>query len=227
MWSVAWLNRHGLTHRLLSECGRGQSRYIWQRANITWRQHTPLHLSALRGYTEMCQMLIDAGANIHAGNEHGVTPLHTTAAEGRVELSQILIKATINSALGVEAVDDKGCTPLHMSALFGHVAVSRMLLKAGANIDATESHLGSTPLHVAAAEGYVETCRMLVEAGANVHATDHEGLTPLDRAKRFARFAHSGGVVELLQQATAVEEVDAGSAKQPKKTPKKKPDKDS
>mmetsp|Transcript_66087 Transcript_66087/g.144330 ORF Transcript_66087/g.144330 Transcript_66087/m.144330 type:complete len:81 (-) Transcript_66087:48-290(-) len=56
---------------------------------------------------------------------------------------------------------------------------------------------------------------------------DHEGLTPLDRAKRFARFAHSGGVVELLQQATAVEEVDAGSAKQPKKTPKKKPDKDS
>jgi len=64
--------------------------------STTRQGSTPLHQSALSGNYTMTQMLLGAGANIHAMDIEGDTPLHQSADQGLVEVSQMLVGAGAN-----------------------------------------------------------------------------------------------------------------------------------
>mmetsp|Transcript_38881 Transcript_38881/g.91010 ORF Transcript_38881/g.91010 Transcript_38881/m.91010 type:complete len:80 (+) Transcript_38881:90-329(+) len=55
----------------------------------------------------MAQMLVGAGANVHAADKNGNTPLHWSAEKGDLEVSQILVRAGAN----IYALNNKGKTP--------------------------------------------------------------------------------------------------------------------
>eukprot|EP00295_Goniomonas_pacifica_P037962 CAMPEP_0175959388 /NCGR_PEP_ID=MMETSP0108-20121206/34772_1 /TAXON_ID=195067 ORGANISM="Goniomonas pacifica, Strain CCMP1869" /NCGR_SAMPLE_ID=MMETSP0108 /ASSEMBLY_ACC=CAM_ASM_000204 /LENGTH=75 /DNA_ID=CAMNT_0017286841 /DNA_START=1 /DNA_END=225 /DNA_ORIENTATION=+ len=59
------------------------------------QERTPLHGAALHGHLEVSQVLIGAGANVHATEQEG-TPLHLSAVKGCLELCQMLVGAGAN-----------------------------------------------------------------------------------------------------------------------------------
>ena len=53
---------------------------------------TPLQWASSRGYTEVVNLLIEKGADIHVKDNNGLTPLHWASINGRTEVVNLLIE---------------------------------------------------------------------------------------------------------------------------------------
>ena len=118
---------------------------------------TPLHLAARFGREDLAELLIGAGANVEALNEHDERPLHAAAAYGR----PAVIKLLLARGADVDARGPAGKTPLHAAA-FGvgvtsdvdaRIEVAKLLLAAGADVNARQPGNGFTPLRYASSAG--------------------------------------------------------------------------
>ena len=107
---------------------------------LTWK-YCPLSLAAARGHTEVVKILLKAGADVNANDNHGLTPSHCAAGEGHPEAAKILLKAGAE----VNAKDKNGWTSLHWAAFRGYTETAKVLLKARAEANAKDKW-GKTPL---------------------------------------------------------------------------------
>lgn len=105
------------------------------------QDETPLMLAALKGYSDICSILIERDADV---NKPGWTPLHYAATGGNAEIIQKLLA---NHAY-VDAESPNGSTPLMMAALYGTADAVRTLLNADADTGIKNS-LGLTALDFA------------------------------------------------------------------------------
>lgn len=115
---------------------------------------TALHLASFGGYHTAVQLLVAAGANIHATDNDGATPLVTPATASTV------------------IIDIAWCTSLthtrivqHKAAFQGSLACLTFLVSQGAEVNRKDNTL-STPLHLAAYQGQLECIQFLVQSGA-------------------------------------------------------------
>lgn len=104
------------------------------------RKSTALHWAANRGDVEGAKILINAGADIHAKNEKGVTPLMEAATMGRVKIVDLLLRIDASS------LDHGKGVPSYAQALqcacsWGHRGVVERLL--GANQPVTKEAVDS------------------------------------------------------------------------------------
>jgi hypothetical protein len=151
-------------------------------------ERTPLHYAAENGYKEVCEVLIEYGADVDAKTKDTWTPLYYAARNGHREVCEILIRHGAN----VNAKSQYGWTPLYSAARGGHEEVCEFLLESGAHVNA-ESKKGWTALHIAAHEGHKEACKILIDNGADVNAKDKGFKTPMD-------VANGDDVKKLLQE---------------------------
>ena len=136
---------------------------------------TWLHRAADENEVEAIGLLIEAGANVNARENHGLTPLHYAAFRNAVEAIESLVKAGAD----IKAREKEGgCTPLHSAARNNAVEAIESLVKAGADIKARDTG-GWTPLYDAVSNNAVEAIFSLVNLGANVNERDGNGDTPL------------------------------------------------
>jgi ankyrin repeat protein len=145
------------------------------------RQHRPtLHTCAEKGHLDVARDLIEAGADVNAKDNEGLTPLYMCALGGHVEVARALIEAGAD----VNAKKDNGVTPLHMCAYTGHLEVSRALIEKGADVNTKEDD-GVTPLYVCSQEGHLEghleVARALIKAGSNFNGLSSEQVANLCR----------------------------------------------
>ena len=83
----------------------------------------PLHSAAAGRHHEVCRLLIAAGADVNATQQHDFTPLHAAAQHGDDELVELFLSAGADPP----ARTDAGDTAADIAEAAGHVDVARRL----------------------------------------------------------------------------------------------------
>jgi uncharacterized protein len=135
---------------------------------------TPLMYAAANGSTEVVELLLHLGADVHARSVNNQTALGRAAMFGHADTAEILL----NNGGRVDEQMDQGGTPLMFAA---NVATAKVLLKHNANVNA-QNQFGITALMGATANGKVDMVKLLIEAGADVTLRDNSGKTALQHA---------------------------------------------
>jgi len=178
---------------------------------------TDLHEAAVDGDVTRVKELLEAGAEVNAKDELGITPLYEAVTFNKVDVARSLVEygAKVNSK------DKWGNTPL-MSALYnGACEAAEFLVNKGASLDPqyqndegflllhaashggccnfvsslidkgadvnTQTVAGATPLYMASQKGYKNVCELLFSAGADVNLKGVVGA-PLHAAARSGNY---------------------------------------
>eukprot|EP00730_Choanoeca_flexa_P008003 TRINITY_DN12421_c1_g6_i4.p1 TRINITY_DN12421_c1_g6~~TRINITY_DN12421_c1_g6_i4.p1 ORF type:complete len:775 (+),score=102.98 TRINITY_DN12421_c1_g6_i4:321-2645(+) len=155
---------------------------------------SPLHLACVVNNPGVVELLLDAGADIDATDQAGLSPINAALlchAEAAVEL---LIKrgADFSKQNELEGLDDQ-VSPLHLACIADHPRFVSMLINAGACVNA-QTRRQRSPLHAACKYSCSTTIvRSLVDAGADVTAKCSKDKTPLHYLSK------SGGPVEMAE----------------------------
>ena len=144
---------------------------------------TPLHGAAEGGHGEIVELLIKAGADLHATTVSmlgggGWIPLHSAARQGHRGIVELLIEMGTD----VNTRDSAGKSTLHDAVLEGHKGIVELLINKGADLNAKSGYYG-TPLHVAGSIGHKEIAELLIANGADLNVQDGFGRTPLNAAE--------------------------------------------
>jgi len=130
------------------------------------------------------RLLIEAGANVNARDESGLSAFLMVASSGEADLMRLVLR---KGALP-DSRDTDGATALIRAARGAHTAVMIELLRAGAELDHTARN-GRTALCEAVAAGdggprHTDAVRVLVRAGADQGIRDNTGMTALQYARQ-------------------------------------------
>jgi ankyrin repeat protein len=128
---------------------------------------------------EVANVLIDAGADIHARSETGMTGLMSAALGGYADVVELFLQ----HGADLNAVDTSHQhTALMTAAMKGHVDVVEGLLKYDVDMNA-QDRMGGTALIYAALNGHAEVVKRLLEHGADVTIQGNDGRTALQCAE--------------------------------------------
>lgn len=146
---------------------------------------TAMVLAVMLGRMEICNVLIDAGADVNIKTSGGLTLLHIGAISSGdyKDVVELLIAKDLDvNAKCTSYGEAKDATPLHAAAGKGNVAVVEVLIKNGAEVNARAGNNSYTPLHIAARDGYLAVAILLITNEADINAKSKYEETPLDLA---------------------------------------------
>lgn len=92
---------------------------------------TPLHSAIAEKQTEAVRALLEAGADLSAGDKRGQTPLFTAIHSGNADILQLLL----DNGVDVNGLNKNGSTALHTAVGNQKQEIVQWLLKAGARTD--------------------------------------------------------------------------------------------
>ena len=165
-------------------------------------RNNPLHISTGKGFSDISQLLIDAGCKVNGSNHKGETPLYSAIRGNNKADVQLLLKNNADANFQ----DTSRNTPLHISTDKGFSDISLLLIDAGCKINLENRDVstllvfavrennaacvkrlvehcddlsGNTVLHRAIFKGFSDISEMLIKGGCNVNLRDNSGATPL------------------------------------------------
>ncbi|KAJ5560405.1 hypothetical protein N7513_002804 [Penicillium frequentans] len=163
---------------------------------------TLLASAAAVGDAKICQILIEAGADLDAfsGTTIRITPLRHAIYNGSMQCTKLLLEAGADPNLVVE-----GDTPLYSACFYrsrSALDIVNLLIRYGAQVNPSQDCARSTPLQIAAEGGEPEIVKLLLDNGAdpNVFGTSIRG-TALQSA--CCGNSRNASIVELLVNAGA------------------------
>ncbi|KPK36438.1 MAG: hypothetical protein AMJ65_16175 [Phycisphaerae bacterium SG8_4] len=158
---------------------------------------------------DLCEFLIQRGANVNAEDKWGRVSLHYAIRNEDLDIMNILIANGADVDIKhtgrytpLQYTHSGGETLLQYAAIGGRTEAAKLLLEAGANVDAKNDG-GQTALHVIldlTKSKYTyyrlskDTVELLLAKGADVNLKDKDGRTPLHLAAESA----DGDIIELL-----------------------------
>ena len=134
----------------------------------------PLHIAALRGFTDVATALLDASAQLHSKNNWTRTPLFSAVFKGNVPTITLLL----NRGASVNDQDINRMAPLHWAAEKNHIPVIRLLLSRGASRTQFDS-AGHLPIHRAAKFQHLAAVETFITSQADFSLKTQHGSTLL------------------------------------------------
>jgi len=133
---------------------------------------TPLWYAAIKGRTDIAEMLLSAGADPNVKDKNKKSLLTYSLETRKFDLANRLIeyKATLS-------VQESNYL-LQKGVAIGDADLVRVVLKSGANVNQKFDD-GMTPIWIAAFNNNREMVQILAAAGANINSKDNEGRTVL------------------------------------------------
>ena len=144
--------------------------------SVNLKGKTPLHVAALKGYTDIVKYLVENGTDINISDNEGKTPLRNAAFHGHIDIVRYLVE----NGASFNVVDDKGRTALCNAVFRGRTDVVKYLVEndPDSHVNAKYVSIGHS-LHRAVFEGRINIVRFLVYKGADVNDVNNEGKTTL------------------------------------------------
>ena len=147
----------------------------------------PLHVAITMGNLEICQLLIDGGADVNMENNSNQSPLMIALEADEVNID--LIKLLIDTGADINFKDSEGDSPLIVaSEQHQDLELMRVFLNTpNINVNIVDRR-GRTALHEAVILSNIDMCKLLIEYGADVNIQDNDGDTPLLKAFKVNEF---------------------------------------
>ncbi|MFH1755589.1 MAG: ankyrin repeat domain-containing protein [Candidatus Latescibacterota bacterium] len=162
----------------------------------------PIHFAATIGNIEIARLLLDAGADIDAGDSDNSTALGVAAMRKHGELVAFLIA----NGADVNKRDRKADCPLSFAVFGRDEAIIQQLLDAGADLYFRNPD-GETLLHISSARGVRSLVEHLLDNNAAIDLLSANGGTALGYA---AMSGHAEIVKLLLERGANPNPVPAG-----------------
>lgn len=159
--------------------------------NAIGNDRTPLHIAAELGHSDIVEMLLNRGADLHLKTVYEESPLHGVRLFVK---NREVVELLIAHGADVNGVTAFGASPLHAAALQGSSEIVDLLIAHGAEVNLANKR-GLTPLHLAAQHGHADVVIRLVDAEVDMDAQTRTGDTALHLA---AKKGHSTVIRTLL-----------------------------
>jgi ankyrin repeat protein len=149
------------------------------------KNRLPIDIAIQEGYTEIVQLLQNAGAKAEIESiESSPAALLGAAKQGNLDILKLALQAGIDpNTSELEATrNPRHKTALMFAAERGHQKIVEHLILAGVDINLSDrpgKKLGKTPLMYAGESGHAEIVELLLRSGAIVDAQDKRGQTAL------------------------------------------------
>lgn len=158
---------------------------------------TPLMIALNKGHSEICELLIEKGANPVKFNNDGESTLHY-AIKNFKEDNKIFRHFLPHDQLINSATDSTKVTPLMLASSKGYITICEPLLKRASNINATDSSKCNA-LHYAAKEDHVKIIKLLLPHKQLINVKSNSGHNPL----MVAAATGKSEALEILLKKTA------------------------
>jgi ankyrin repeat protein len=159
---------------------------LYERDDARFRE-LPIHMAAQTGNIEIARFLLEAGADIDAGDSDNSTALGIAAMRKQGDMVALLIEAGAN----VNHRDRKADCPLSFAVYGKDEAIIQQLLDAGADLYYRNPQ-GETLLHIACMRGVRGLVEHLLENNAAIDLISANGGSALG-------YAAMGGFSEIAQ----------------------------
>jgi len=143
---------------------------------------TALHMAARLGLVEICEKLVNFGADFNGVDNYGRSALHTATGCNQIEVVKMLCHR-LGDKLDVDlkTTDKIGETALIFAARFNFNELVKVLIGLNASVNATDNY-GQSALHWCAKVNNCQAAILLLENGANINLQDENERTPLSVA---------------------------------------------
>lgn len=136
---------------------------------------SPLHYAARLGHGDICDLILDAGAQLNPRDKELKTPLFDAlASPNPAKMVQFLLDA----GLSADIEDSRGRAPLHEAAETGSIETIKALAAKTGNPARPDSR-GVQALHLAAEKNTVGAVQALLFERVGVFSSTHDGDTAL------------------------------------------------
>ena len=136
------------------------------------KERTCLHVAAAWKQLEICNALLQHGADIHARDDDGATCVHYATSGNRPKILDFLLKHGAH----IDACTNDGIYPIHYSAYFGATEALIYLLEKGVDINCPERDTQDRQLHLAAKKGQTRCVQELLKRGTSVNLMNKNGM---------------------------------------------------
>ena len=170
-------------------------------ADLNWSNilgRTALHQSVVGRSPQICQALLEKGADPSVHDVRATTPLSLAVKNGDVEITTMLLRYGSGASFDVENGRFGQITPLEFAARDGAVEIAELLLNYGADPNIYNNWY-DTPLWYAAIKGNLELLRILFNYGAHA-PTEFRDSFGRRIPSSLAQEGFNTEVVKLLQE---------------------------
>lgn len=137
-------------------------------------QRNALMAAISKGYVELAEKLIKAGADVNQCNHYGDNALHIAASQGRLKCIELLLRYNAD----LDKRSQLGRTPVAEASVLKHPSVLQALLQAGANPNISDNS-GRSPLILAANALREKSVDLLLKYNANIAQQTQDGKNAL------------------------------------------------